>query len=206
MVSKFKAHPWHGIEQAPGFPEEIIAFIEIITTDTVKYEIDKNSGYLKIDRPQLFSNCIPALYGFLPQTYCGSKVANLAQSFTSEEVIKGDGDPLDICVLTEKSIPHGDIIVNAKPIGGFTLIDKNEADDKIIAVLKDDQVYGHIEDLSQLPTGVVNRLKHYFLTYKQMPGEAPRVNIVHEYGREQALHVIRQSTEDYIHLMAGVKS
>ena len=135
-MNKFKSHPWHGIvigENAPGI---LTAFIEIVPTDTVKYEIDKESGYLKIDRPQKFSNVVPTLYGFIPQTYCDVKVAEFSALKSGKAVHKGDGDPLDICVLSEKTITHGDVILQAIPIGGFRLIDKGEADDKIIAVMK----------------------------------------------------------------------
>jgi inorganic pyrophosphatase len=191
-------HPWHGISQTEKFPNEIIAFIEIIPTDTVKYEVDKLSGYLKIDRPQKYSNIIPALYGFIPKTYCGKNIAHITSQYANQDNIKGDGDPLDICVLTEKSITHGDILVDAIPIGGFTLLDKNEADDKIIAILKGDAVYGNIRNLDELPKDVIDRLKHYFLTYKQMPNEKSIVTIINEYNREEAINIIKLSFEDYI--------
>ncbi|RYF55496.1 MAG: inorganic pyrophosphatase, partial [Cytophagaceae bacterium] len=136
MKSNFKAHPWHGIPIGDQAPRQVTCFIEIVPTDTVKYEIDKATGYLKIDRPQQYSNVLPALYGFIPQTYCGEQIARLASEKSGKNVETGDGDPLDICVLTEREITHGDLILQAIPIGGFRLIDKGEADDKIIAVLK----------------------------------------------------------------------
>ena len=192
-----KAHPWHGIPIGDKSPELVTAFIEIVPTDTVKYEIDKQTGYLKIDRPQKYSNIVPALYGFIPKTYCGEQIAQLAQERSGREVTEGDGDPLDICVLCEKIISHGDIICEARPIGGIRLIDKGEADDKIIAVLKGDEVYGSYKDLSELPENVVERLKHYFLTYKNLPGEPALIEIANVYGREEAHEVIRTSVEDY---------
>lgn len=192
-----KAHPWHGIPIGEKSPEIVTAFIEIVPTDTVKYEIDKQTGYLKIDRPQKYSNIVPALYGFIPKTYCGEKIALLAQERSGREVAEGDGDPLDVCVLCEKIISHGDIICEARPIGGIRLIDKGEADDKIIAVLKGDEVYGTYQDLSELPANVVERLKHYFLTYKNLPGETALIEIANVYGREEAHEVIRTSVEDY---------
>lgn len=196
MVSIYKAHPWHGIEHTEDFPNEVLAFIEIIPTDTVKYEIDKKSGYLKIDRPQKFSNQVPALYGFLPKTYCGKTVAKFSSKETSN-AIKGDGDPLDIIVLTERVISHGDILINAIPIGGFTMLDRNEADDKIIAVMKNDAVYGKYKNVSELPMNIVNRLKHYFLTYKQMPDEASLVKIGNIYESDIAREIINASRYDY---------
>jgi len=192
-----KAHPWHGIPIGENAPEIVTVFIEIVPTDTVKYEIDKQTGYLKIDRPQKYSNIVPALYGFIPKTYCGEKIALLAQERSGREVTEGDGDPLDVCVLCEKIISHGDIICEARPIGGIRLIDKGEADDKIIAVLKGDEVYGAYQDLSELPANVVERLKHYFLTYKNLPGETALIEIANVYGREEAHEVIRTSVEDY---------
>ncbi|WP_199736755.1 inorganic pyrophosphatase [Fibrisoma montanum] len=192
-----KAHPWHGISAGENAPEIITAFIEIVPTDTVKYEIDKESGYLKIDRPQQYSNIIPALYGFVPRTYCGDRIAQLASERSGRLVEMGDGDPLDICVLTEREITHGDILLQAIPIGGFRLIDKGEADDKIIAVLKGDAMYGQYRELSELPEAVVKRLRHYFLTYKNLPGEPEIMELASIYGRDEALEVIRTSMEDY---------
>ena len=112
--------------------------------------------------------------------------------------MKGDGDPLDICVLTERNITSGDIILEAIPIGGFRMIDNGEADDKIIAVLKQDEIYGVLRDVSECPETLINRLKHYFLTYKNMPGkEVKVVEITHTYGAKEAHEVILRSIEDY---------
>jgi len=195
---KDKAHPWHGINIGINAPEEVTAFIEIVPTDTVKYEVDKASGYLSIDRPQKYSNIVPALYGFLPQTFCGKRVAELTNSALKRVDIEGDSDPLDICVLTEKDVTHGDIIVKAHPIGGFRLLDNVQADDKIIAVLKDDMVYGQYTDISQLHESIVNRLIHYFTTYKDLPGDnKQRMILTGVYGKEIAYDVIRRSEEDY---------
>ncbi len=198
MNNHYKLHPWHGVEIGQEAPQLITAFIEIIPSDTVKYEIDKHSGYLKIDRPQKFSNIVPALYGFIPQTYCKEEVAKLsAKASGRKELVVGDNDPLDILVLTERQITHGDILVKAYPIGGLRLIDHNEADDKIIAVLKDDHLYGGWKDITDLPESILNRLKHYFLTYKQMPETLSKCEIVEVYGKESAWQVIEASQLDY---------
>ncbi len=199
MIQTYKSHPWHGISAGEHSPEMVTAFIEIVPSDTVKYEIDKESGYLKIDRPQKFSNVVPTLYGFIPQTYCDIKIAEFASLKAGKVVAKGDGDPLDICVLSEKVITHGDIILQAFPIGGLRLIDKGEADDKIIAVMKGDEVFEGWKDISDITEAVLNRLKHYFLTYKNIPGtnEIPTCEITHVYGKEEAYEVIRRSKEDY---------
>lgn len=197
MGLRYKSHPWHGIHIGNKAPEEVIAFIEMVSTDTVKYEIDKESGYLKLDRPQKYSSLLPALYGFIPQTFCGKRVGDFCSEKTGREGIVGDGDPLDICVLSEKTIAHGDILVEAKPIGGFRMIDGKEADDKIIAIMRNDVVYGKYNDVSELPEIVVKRLKHYFLTYKDLPGTATVSEIPDTYGAEEAQEVLELAMKDY---------
>ncbi len=194
---RYKSHPWHGIDIGSRAPRVVSAFIEVIPSDTVKYEVDKKSGYLIIDRPQKFSNIVPAMYGFIPQTYCKDRVAEYCMEQTGREGIMGDDDPLDICVLTEREVTHGNIIVKAKPIGGFRMLDGGEADDKIIAVLDNDEVYGSWNDLSDIPQPILDRLRHYFLTYKQLPGTAPKCEITHVYDREEAQEVVRRIQEDY---------
>lgn len=199
MGLRYKSHPWHGISVGEESPNVVNTFIEIVPTDQVKYEIDKESGYLMVDRPQKFSNIVPALYGFVPQTYCDEEVAkNCAEKNNIPEIV-GDKDPLDICVLTERAITHGNLIVPAIPIGGFRMIDGGEADDKIIAVLKGDEMYQQWKDVSDVPASVINRLKHYFLTYKEIPqeGQKPKCEIVETYGRDEAFEVIRKSQLDY---------
>ena len=194
----FQAHPWHGVTPGENAPGEVGAYIEIVPTDPVKYELDKASGHLRVDRPQRFSSMCPTLYGFIPQTFCGDEVAALCAQRTGQIDIQGDGDPMDICVLTEKAFAHGGFFLRAKPIGGLRMIDGQQADDKILAVLVSDVAYGHIEDIGDCPTGLVDRLKHYFLSYKQLPGAAPRrVEISDVYGREEAFDVIERSMRDY---------
>lgn len=197
-VQLHKAHPWHGISYGEKAPDIITSYIEMVPADHIKYEIDKVSGYRKVDRPQKFSNIVPALYGFVPQTFCGDSVAELANLRTNRTSIVGDGDPLDICVLTERNITSGDILVEAIPIGGFRMIDKNEADDKIIAVMAKDEIYSQWKDITDAPEQIINRLKHYFLTYKNIPGESKAiVEITETYGRAEAHEVIRRSIDDY---------
>ncbi|CCE21929.1 inorganic pyrophosphatase [Methylotuvimicrobium alcaliphilum] len=197
MNTKHRAHPWHGIHPGDEAPNIVTAFIEIVPSDTVKYEIDKVSGFLKIDRPQKFSNMIPTLYGFIPQTFCAEQVAEFAEQKSGREVIGGDGDPLDICVLSERNVSHGDILLQAIPIGGFRMLDGGEADDKIIAVMKGDTFYRQWNDVSDCPVSYIDRLKHYFLTYKHLPDEASICEITQVYGREEAHEVIRRSLADY---------
>ena len=198
-----KSHPWHGISLGDNVPDEVRAFIEIVPTDTVKYEVDKESGYLSLDRPQKFSNIVPSLYGFLPRTYCSVRMAELTNTALARYDIEGDGDPLDICVLTEKDVTHGDIIVRARPIGGLRLLDHNQADDKIVAVLKNDAVYGLYNDIEELPLNITRRLIHYFTTYKNIPGETKRrMQFISIYGEDVAKDVIRRSMEDYQELIS----
>jgi inorganic pyrophosphatase len=194
----FQAHPWHGVAPGAGAPDVINSYIEIVPTDAVKYELDKPSGHLRVDRPQRFSSLCPTLYGFVPQTFCGDLVGELCSMRVGVPGIKGDGDPLDICVLTEKAFTHGDFFVRAVPIGGLRMIDGMEADDKIIAVLESDVAYGHFQNIEDCPEGLVDRLKHYFLSYKQLPNEAPRrVEIADVYDRAEAAEVIERSLLDY---------
>ena len=193
----FKPHPWHGVSPGEKAPDVLQCYIEVVPTDTVKYEIDKISGYLKVDRPQKYSNVCPALYGFIPQTYCGDSVAAYCAEKTGR-AMDGDGDPLDICILADRPIQHGNVLVDCIPIGGLRMLDQNEADDKIIAVLKNDTAFGTWTDVEQVPAAVLYRLEHYFLTYKQAPGEhTSNVEIAAVYGREEAREVIRRSMEDY---------
>jgi inorganic pyrophosphatase len=205
MLRINKAHPWHGIRIGDNAPQELTVFIEIVPSDTVKYEVDKETGYLKIDRPQQYSNVVPANYGFIPQTYCAEGVATIAREKSGKEIQEGDGDPLDILVLSEHHIPRGDIILKAKPIGGFCLIDSGEADDKIIAVLKGDKVYSEYEDINELPKGILERFEHYFLTYKSLPDQPNRCEIAFSYGKDEAYKVIEESIKDYQNLLAKLK-
>jgi inorganic pyrophosphatase len=193
----FRPHPWHGIDPGRLFPEIVVAYIEMVPTDGVKYEIDKLSGYLKVDRPQRFSNFCPTLYGFVPQTLCGSAVA--AHSLVGSPAIdRGDGDPLDICVLTDRPISRGEILLEARPIGGLRMVEAGEADDKIIAVLIGDPSYGSMADVSQLPRAVIDRLRHYFLTYKAIPGEGgTRITVEPVYGAMEARAILNASRVDY---------
>jgi len=197
MILKYQVHPWHGISAGKQSPSVVTAFIEVVPSDTVKYEIDKISGYLQIDRPHKYSNVIPTLYGFIPQTYCSEKVAEYARFQSGKDIEKGDNDPLDICVLSERNISHGNIILEAIPIGGFRLLDSGEADDKIIAVMKGDELHQQWNDITDCPVSYINRLKHYFLTYKALPDEKNSTEIIKIYGRKEAHQVINRAADDY---------
>lgn len=203
-ISHFRAHPWHGVPIGDDAPTVVTCYIEIVPTDTVKFEVDKESGILRVDRPQKYSNHCPSLYGFIPQTYCGDGVGALcAQSTRAKRKIRGDGDPMDICVLTERTILHGDLLVRARPVGGFQLLDRSEADDKIIAVLEGDGMFADVEDISDVPSALIDRLKHYFLTYKEIPDtrKTPPVEVASIYGRRAAHTAIKRSMNDYQELI-----
>lgn len=203
MIPNFKAHPWHGISAGSDVPNVVNVFVEIVPSDTIKYEIDKQSGYLKVDRPQQFSNIIPALYGFIPRTYCHDEVLKLAIESGADDVETGDLDPLDICVLSSHNIHAGGMLMEAIPIGGFKMIDKGEADDKIVAVMKGDHAFGHFRDITELPQAEVKRLMHYFLTYKNLPDEPAKCRIQEVYGADHARNVIKASQKDYANKFGG---
>lgn len=190
--SRWRPHPWHGLDPGPNPPSELHAFVEITPFDLVKYEVDKASGYLRVDRAQRTSSLPPALYGFIPQTYADARVADLMPG-----VEGGDLDPLDICVMSERPISRADVVVGARVVGGIPMVDGGLADDKIIGILPDDPVYGHVREIEELPSLLVGRLKHYFSTYKLRPDAAPKVEVGEPYGRAHAEAVVSASLKDY---------
>ena len=188
----WRPHPWHGLEVGPRPPTLVYAYIEITPFDLVKYELDKVTGYLRVDRPQRSSSLPPTLYGFIPRTYCGRRVGALMPNATC-----GDLDPLDICVLSERPINRSEVILPARVVGGLPMLDGGEADDKIIAVLDNDYLWDHVQDIAELPAVLVERLRHYFSTYKLIPGEGAQVLIDAAYNRQHAERVIVAAMEDY---------
>ncbi len=197
-ITDYRLHPWHGISIGENAPKEVNCYIEMVPTDTIKYELDKTTGILKVDRPQKYSSLCPCLYGLVPQTYCGPLIGQHCAEKTGLKDVAGDGDPLDICVLTESVILRGDIMLKAFPIGGFRMIDKGQADDKIIAVLAGDFIYEKFKDISECPVKIIERLRHYFLTYKDAPDQVnSRVQITHTFGAQEAHQIIELSQQDY---------
>ena len=192
--ARWRRHPWHGLEAVPVGADEgsVQAYIEMLPSDTVKYELDKESGFLMVDRPQRTSATPPALYGFIPKTYCAEEVAKRCEGVTV-----ADGDPLDICIYSERLINRADIILNARVVGGIQMIDGGEADDKIIAVLEGDNIWGGVTDIIDLPAIKTERLQHYFSTYKLIPGKTVDIKVDCVYGREEALKVIEAARKDY---------
>ena len=195
---RWRPHPWHGLEPGPNPPNIVHAYIEITPFDLVKYEVDKETGYLRVDRPQRSSSIPPTLYGFIPRTFCGERVGKLSPQASS-----GDGDPLDICVISERPITKSEIILNAKVVGGIQMVDGGEADDKIIAILYNDSFWQDINDLKDLPKAMIDRLQHYFSTYKLIPGKEKSTFIAGIYNAEKAYEVVRASLLDYEETYGG---
>ena len=179
-------------EVGPDPPSVVCAYIEITPFDLIKYEVDKRTGYLRVDRPHRTSSLPPTLYGFVPRTYCGRRVGELMPGARF-----GDTDPLDICVVSERPISRAEVILDARVVGGLPMLDGGEADDKIVAVLDNDSLWGEVRDLSDLPSALVDRLHHYFTTYKMLPSDEEKVEIGPAYGREHAENVLRAAIADY---------
>jgi inorganic pyrophosphatase len=189
---RWRPHPWHGLNAGPDAPGIVNAYIELTPFDTVKYEVDKTTGYTKVDRPQQSSSQCPTLYGFIPRTFCGRRVAALCR-----EVDHADGDPLDICVVSERPINRADVVLRARVLGGLSVVDDGEADDKIIAVLHGDGFWGGATGIDALPGRLVERLVHYFSTYKFEPGSDNQIVVGRQYGADHARDVIQAAAADY---------
>ena len=189
---RWRPHPWHGLSVGPDAPNVVNAYIEITPFDLVKYEVDKTTGYLSVDRPQRGSSHPPTLYGFIPRTFCGPRVGSL-----SPQAKGGDGDPIDICVVSERPINRAEVIVKARVIGGLQMVDGGEADDKIVAVLQKDTFWDDARDITDLPDALIERLHHYFSTYKLVPGKESDISIDKVYGCDEALEVVKASMADY---------
>ncbi|GGB27412.1 MULTISPECIES: inorganic diphosphatase [Mucilaginibacter] len=169
-------HPWHQVSPGDNIPEIVNAIIEIPKGSKAKYEIDKESGLLKLDRVLFSSVMYPANYGFIPQTYCDDK------------------DPLDILVLCSIDVfPMS--IIEAKVVGVMHMVDNGEQDDKIIAVAKNDMSVNYINDLNELPPHAMTEIVRFFKDYKKLEGK--NVTIEHLLGVRYAHKVINESLELY---------
>ena len=190
--SRWRPHPWHGLGPGPSPPSVVSVYVEITPFDLVKYEVDKATGYLRVDRTQATSSLPPTIYGFIPQTYAGPSVAALMPGAS-----RGDGDPLDICVLSERPITRAEVVLEARVVGGLPMLDQDEADDKIVAILRSDPVLGAIAEIDQVPAALLDRLAHYFSTYKLPASGSPRVTVGAPYGRAHAEAVVVAAMADY---------
>jgi len=170
------AHPWHDVSPGDDVPSSVNAIIEIPKGSKAKYEIDKNSGLIKLDRVLFSSVMYPANYGFIPKTYCDDK------------------DPLDILVLCSVDV-YPMSIIEAKVIGVMHMIDNGEQDDKIIAVAKHDMSVNYINDLSELPPHTMKEIVRFFQDYKAL--ERKNVTIEQLFGRSYAYKVIQESIDLY---------
>jgi len=169
-------NPWHKVAIGDRAPSIVNGIIEIPKNTRAKYELDKESGLLMMDRVIFSSMYYPANYGFIPQTYCD------------------DNDPLDILVLSQINIVPM-CIVSAKVIGVMQMMDDGETDDKIIAVAENDVSVNYIDDISELPMHFFKELKNFFEDYKKL--ENKTVKIEEFQGKELAQKVVEQSMIDY---------
>ena len=175
-IPQYVLHPWHGVSPGENAPRIVNAIIEIPQGSRAKYEIDKESGLLKMDRVIYSSFYYPINYGFIPQTYGGDK------------------DPLDILVITTLAIQPL-TLVEAKVIGVTKMIDGGEADDKIIAVALNDPGVNHYNNMEELPQHFFEELRHFFEEYKKL--ENKKV-IVDEFAdKSAALKIVEESIEFY---------
>jgi inorganic pyrophosphatase len=174
-------NPWHSVSIGDKQPDIVDGIIEIPKSTKAKYELDKESGLLRMDRVLFSSMHYPANYGFIPQTYCDDK------------------DPLDILVLSQIDIVPM-CIVSAKVIGVMRMIDGGELDDKIIAVANDDISVNHINDISELPQHTLDELKNFFEDYKKL--EKKTVEVEDFQDAETAKAIVKKSIEDYKALIA----
>lgn len=169
-------HPWHGVSFGPNAPDIVNAIIEIPEGSRAKYEIDKQTGLLKLDRVIYSSFHYPVNYGFIPQT------------------LGHDHDPLDILVLCSQTL-RSMCIVRAKVIGNMQMIDSGEYDDKIIAVAQDDPSVNHYENIDELPQHYLLEMRNFFEQYKVL--ESKKVEIDTFQDRETALSIIMEAIDNY---------
>jgi len=175
-MQKNVLHPWHGVEPGDQAPRVVNAVIEIPQGSRAKYEIDKPSGLLKLDRVIYSSFYYPMNYGFIPQTYGDDK------------------DPLDILVITSLSVQPL-TIVEAKVIGVMQMVDSGDADDKLIAVAANDPSVNHYNNIEELPKHFFDELRHFFEEYKRLENKTV---IVEEFGdKATALNIVNQAIQLY---------
>lgn len=171
-----KSNPWHKVPAGPKAPDIVNAIIEIPKNTRAKYELDKESGILKLDRVLFSSMYYPANYGFIPQTYCD------------------DHDPLDILVLSQITVVPM-CLVDAKVIGVMRMEDGGELDDKIIAVALHDMSVNHIEDIHDLPSHFFKELRNFFEDYKKL--ENKTVTVEDFQNKQVAREIVSKSILDY---------
>jgi Inorganic pyrophosphatase len=154
-------HPWHDVTPGDDLPRTFQAVIEIPMGSSIKYELDKSTGLLRLDRMLYSAVYYPANYGFIPQT--------LAE----------DDDALDVLVMCKESVAPL-TLVNARAIGLMTMIDSGKKDHKILAVALDDPEYNNVTEVAELPTHRMNQLRRFFQDYKMLEGKSVEVNTIQE--------------------------
>ena len=173
---------WHDISPDEITPESFSAVIEIPKGSSCKYELDKKTGMLRLDRVLYTATHYPANYGFIPRTYAD------------------DGDPLDVLVLcSEQIFPM--TLVKVYPIGVMRMIDGGKLDDKIIAVPFSDPTYRGIKSIGELPSHIFDEIMHFFTVYKQLENKQTAVKELFDY--KDAIEIVRQAIADYEKLMAA---
>ena len=173
-------NPWHDVEIGVGFPDIVNAIIEIPKGSKAKYEMDKKTGLLKLDRVLYSSVYYPANYGFIPRTY------------------GDDRDPLDILVVSQIEIEPL-CIVRAQVIGVMRMVDQGDGDDKVIAVAADDKSVNHIHDVSQLPDHFYSEMRHFFEEYTKLENKTVLVEEFQD--KPTAVEIMQKAIDDYAELM-----
>ena len=167
---------WHDIEKSRIKHDDFTAYIEIGKGSKVKYELDKETGLIMMDRILNASMVYPANYGFIPRT------------------LGGDGDPLDVLVITSEPLNSG-VLVEARPIGMIVMVDDGEQDEKIIAVAKKDPFFKNVKNMDDLPKHAFDEMVHFFKFYKVLENKTTEIKSVE--GIEAALKVIDDSLINY---------
>lgn len=170
-------HPWFDVEIGTNTPREFFALIEIPKGCKNKYELDKKSGLLRVDRVLFSAVHYPANYGFIPRTYCA-----------------GDGDPLDVLVLGQEPV-HPLSMLYARAIGVMQMIDQTEEDDKIIAIHANDPEFSHYKDIAELPDHKLQELQRFFEDYKAL--ENRKVKVERFMGRFDAYRIVQDSIHQF---------
>jgi len=179
------SHPWHDVENKLTDDESFVAVVEIPRSSKIKYELDKKTGLLKVDRILYSSVVNPANYGFLPQSYCD------------------DNDPLDVLILCQEPIDPL-TLMRVRAIGSLRMQDQGAADDKIVAVHCDDPTYSEYRDISELPKHMMREIQNFFEEYKKL--ENKKVLLDGFLGAAEARKIILKSFEDYRTQAAQLRS
>ncbi|MCL2077540.1 MAG: inorganic diphosphatase [Oscillospiraceae bacterium] len=167
---------WHDIDESRITPDDFLAYVEISKGERTKYELDKKSGFLILDRVLYTSTHYPANYGFLPKTFAD------------------DGDPLDVLILCNEPIQPM-VLVHCYPIGVINMIDNDSMDEKIIAIAFNDPTYNSYKDITDLPSHIFEEMRHFFSVYKQLEGKNTAVDEVMD--AKKARKIIQQSINNY---------